>query len=157
MGINSMLSMLRQRRTARRDTAQGRLAAARAQYEVCRQRLLAQAGELQEALNGYESVRRGDGMAADPEWRKSMLPSCEALIAVARAVLAKGQAELDAAESAIRERRTELGACERALLRTDELELLERGAQQVRDLVQEQDVDDDLAAGWRPAAKVSSA
>ena len=78
-----------------------------------------------------------------------MLPSCEALVDQRRAQLDQARDAVTLHQHAMNIQRTALSVCERALIRTDELERLTTDQARRADHLQEQSQDDDLAAAMR--------
>jgi hypothetical protein len=148
--MDKILPLLRKRRTARRDTALGHVATARAQRDGAHAALLQTAVRLREALNWLSSVRQGQGQGQDAQWRQATLLSCNALVEREHAALAQAETVLERAKQVLAERQVELMKCERALMRTDELQALAKQASAEAERLREQDLDDDLAAAWRP-------
>lgn len=149
--IDTLLPMLRTRRMARRDAAQARLARARAHLEAIQAEVRRCEGVLREALTTLQSVQHGQGKAADPLWRQALLPSCEAVVERERAASLQALAAVEPARQQYAEARNILQQRERAILRTAELEQLQRAAELQAEAAAEESVDEDLAAAWRPA------
>lgn len=147
--MNKVLVLLRSSRTSRRDAALGRMAAARQRLDAAAAALHQSTAALQEAKVWQQDVLLGRGPAADAHWRCAMLPSCEALVEQRRAQLDQAQDAFTLRQHAMNIQRTALSVCERALIRTDELERLSIDQVRNAERLQEQSQDDDLAAAMR--------
>lgn len=150
--IGKLLPMLRVRRVARRDAAQARLARAQAQLEAIQAEARRCAAAMHEAIATLEAVQQGKGKAADPLWRQALLPSCEAVCEREHKAALRVLAAVEPARQQCAQARMLLQQCERAILRTTELEQLESAAERQAEAAIDQSVDEDLAAAWRPAA-----
>jgi hypothetical protein len=150
--MKDLLPLLRKRRTAKRDAALGRVATARGQRDAAQAALDKTAVSLRESLGWLAAVRQGQGLGADVQWNQAMRASCDALVERAYAALSKAEQGLKQTQQVLAQRQRELMVCERALMRTDELEALEKLADEEIERLREQDLDDDLAAGWKAPA-----
>ena len=150
--MNKLLVLLRSSRTSRRDAALGRMAAARQQLDAAAAALDQSAAALQQALVWQQDVQWARGRAADAQWRCAMLPSCEAMVAQRRVQLDQAQHSVTLRQQAMNIQRTALSVCERALIRTDELERLSVDQARSAERLQEQSQDDDMAAAVRCGA-----
>ncbi len=155
--ISTLLPMLRARRMARRDAAQARLARAQAQLEAAQAEVRRREGAMRQALASLQAVRHGEGQAADPLWRQALLPSCEAVVERERAASTQALAAVQPAQQQFAEARRVLLLQERAMLRTEELEQLQRQEERRTEARTEQSVDEDLTAAWRRNAAGSAA
>jgi chromosome segregation ATPase len=155
--IGALLPMLRQRRMARRDAAHARLARIQAQVEALQAEVRRCDGQLREAQAALQAVRQGQGQAADPLWRQALLPSCEGVVERERAACTRALAAVEPALGQLAEARKALLQQERAMLRTQELEQLQRAADRQAEASTEQSVDEDLAAAWRPGGRTAMA
>jgi hypothetical protein len=143
--MKKLLTLLSKTRDARKEAAQGRLAAA--QHKLAQQVGASQAakGALDQALADRQALvaRNGQGLGAD--WRHTLLPSCQA------ALFRSGRAAMDAAKAVeaqlkvVAECRAAVTACEKALLRTAELQGILKDQSKRQERLAEQSQDDDLA------------
>lgn len=150
--IGKLLPMLRVRRLARRDAALARLARAQAKLEAIQAEVRRCEAALRQALTTLQALQLGKGKAADPMWRQALIPSCEAVVERERTAALQALAAVEPARQQCAEARMLLQQCERAILRTTELEQLESAAERQAEAAIDQSVDEDLAAAWRPAA-----
>ena len=155
--MKDVLALLRRFRSTRREVAAGRVAAARKLLDAAdAAEAHARAGTEQAWAWQAEVVQRR-GRAAQANWRDAMLPSCEALVAQRVAVQVQAQQAQRVMQQQLQAQQAALLACERALLRTDELSHICDEQQQLAELAQEQSLDDDMAAAWRRRAAVGVA
>ena len=152
--MKKVLALLRSSRTSRRDAALGRMAAARQQLDAAAAAQHQSAATLEQAVAWQQEVLQGRGRAADAQWRRAMLPSCGALVEQRRAQLDQARDAVTRHQHAMNIQRTALSMCERALIRTDELERLTIDEARTAERLQEQSQDDDLAAARRRGARV---
>jgi hypothetical protein len=147
--MKKLLGLLTKTRDARKEAAQGRLATA--QQKLAQRVAASQAAKaaLDQALAERQALvaRNGAGLGAD--WRHTMLPSCQAVL------FRCGRAAMDAAREVaeqlkvVAECRAAVTACEKALLRTAELQIILKGQATDQERLAEQSQDDDLAIALR--------
>jgi hypothetical protein len=143
--VNKLLQLVRRSRNARKEAALVRLASA--------QRLLGDAiaasasatAEFEAAQGWREDFLRRNGAGLNHDWRHTMLPSCNAVIHQRRLAAMEAFSGIAKHRLAVAQSRAALSACEKALLRTDELETQVKDAAKEHARLAEQSQDDDLA------------
>lgn len=147
--MKKVLVLLRSTRTSRRDAALGRVAAARQALDDATAVLAQSQTLLQQALAWQLDVRQGRGRATDAAWRAAILPSCEALVAQRKDQLELAMDAVTLHQHALHVQRAALALYERALNRTDALQRITDEETRNDERLQEQALDDDLAAARR--------
>lgn len=149
--MKTLLHLLREGRTARRDAVLARLHGAQAQLaSACDAQREAHAA-IECALAARRLPGLPSGPAADPQWRQALQASCDALIERRRSQAATAVAAVHACEQALNVQRAALTDSERSLMRHDEWAAHERRLAGLKARLDEQSVDDDFAAQFRPA------
>jgi hypothetical protein len=143
--MHTLMPLLRTARDARKQAAQRRLAAAQTQLAQAQgQAAEAQAAVVQ-ARDARDQLLGGRGAGLQRDWRDTVLPSCLALIAQRQTAVVSAQQKISSASEALAKERAALNTCERALLRTDELQELLDGEVKELEARAEQLLDEDLA------------
>jgi cellobiose-specific phosphotransferase system component IIA len=143
--MNQVLRLLRSSRDARKEAALGKLAAAQGRLKQAQAELQAANVGFQEAQLWRLELLRRNGAGLGKDWRHTMLPSCQALLQLRGSAMAKAVKQVQEQDQAVQACRAALTLCEKALLRTDELQhILKEQADETLRLT-EQSQDDDLA------------
>jgi hypothetical protein len=143
--MHTLMPLLRTARDARKQAAQRRLAAAQAQLARAQGRAADAHGVVVQARDARDQLLSGRGAGLQRDWRDTVLPSCLALIAQCQTAVASAQQQVSSAGEALAKERAALNTCERALLRTDELQALLDGEVKDMEARSEQLLDEDLA------------
>jgi hypothetical protein len=162
--MKSLVLLLKQCRSAQRDAAQARVqqaerrrAAAQAAYaQVQGEAQAAQAALRDHAQGSAVQIMAlgglgGLGGQAALDLRQALLAAAQQKAHNCVQKLLSCRTELDSSEQELQARLKERAACEKALVRTDELAAFHRNAVQAEAQTREQLDDDDLATGWRGA------
>jgi hypothetical protein len=147
--VRKTLVLLRSVRTSRREVAIARVAVAKRHLQAADLALHECLQLLKTAFEAQQRVLMRQGDAADPVWRNAMLPSCAALVAMHHGRALEAQNAMQLCKKELQEKTKVLTACERGLIRTDELERLTRESEHLVERLSEQSQDDDLAASRR--------
>ena len=146
--MKHILALLRVARNARKEAALGRLTNAQSrqsQGAIEFQRTVGLADEAERWRHDL-LARNGDGL--DPAWRITMLPSCVALVYQRKEQAIQAAQRLDELRSEVRKLRMDVTKCEKALLRTDELQKILKDQADFESRLAEQAQDDDFAIGY---------
>jgi hypothetical protein len=143
--MNKLLALVRKSRTARKEAAQGRLAAAQQELARAVAASTTAVAEIDEANDWREAFLRRNGVGLNKDWRHTMLPSINALIFQRRGATVKALERVEAQRRVVVECREALTRCERALMRNEELQGIVDLEAKDRERLAEQSQDDDLA------------
>jgi flagellar biosynthesis chaperone FliJ len=136
--VTALLRLLRKTRDARKEAALGKLSAAQG-------RLSQAVTALAEAQQWRSELLRRNGVGLAKDWRHTLLPSCQALIHTRAQALAPAAKRVQDEQQAVQACRAALALCEKALLRTDELQDILKDEARDAERLAEQSQDDDLA------------
>jgi flagellar biosynthesis chaperone FliJ len=143
--MNKLLSLLRKTRDARKEAALGRLSAAQGRLAQAMTLLRTANQGFQEAQVWREELLRRNGAGLGKDWRHTMLPSCQALLYLRASEITNAAKQVEEQRHAVTECRAALTLCEKALLRTDELQDILKDETRDAERLAEQSQDDDLA------------
>lgn len=149
--MKKLLILIRKSRDARKEAAAGRLAAAQQAVARAVANSRQKLSELVQAKTEYDHLLATRGTGLLPDWRVSVLPGVLTLLELRARATQIAHRELMAQRVVVADCRKALTLCEKALLRTDELQAILKDEQRERERLTEQDVDDDLAIARRPA------
>lgn len=147
--MKQLLKVIRKSRDARKEAAAGRLAAAQQGVSRAVANSRQKLGELVQAKSEYDHLLASNGAGLLPDWRNSVLPGVLTLLELRARATQMAHRELMAQRAVVADCRKALTLCEKALLRTDELQAILKDEQSERERLTEQDVDDDLAIARR--------
>lgn len=150
--MKTLLQLLREGRTARRDAVLGRLHGLQAQLAAACEAQRDALAAIEHAIAARHMPWAASGPTADPQWRLAMQASCDALIERRHAEALTADAATRRCNEALGVQRAALTDCERALMRHDEWAAHERRRARVAERLDEQNQDDDFAAQFRAAA-----
>jgi hypothetical protein len=120
--VKHTVALLRKCREAHRDLAQRELASASAEATAATDQWVRTRNLGLEARNMRDELIRIDGRGFDASWRESVLPGCEALL-LQRAREAKAAFDrFQQCKELLQSAQAKALQCERALMRTDELQ-----------------------------------
>jgi flagellar biosynthesis chaperone FliJ len=143
--MTPLLRLLRKTRDARKDAAMAKLSAAQKQLAQAQAALQAAGLRWREAQVWRDELLRRNGAGLGKDWRHTVLPSCVAVLALRATEAGRAAQDVEAAQQAVRAARSALTLCEKALLRTDELQDILKTEAQDQERLAEQSQDDDLA------------
>lgn len=147
--MKKLLILIRKSRDARKEAAAGRLAAAQQAVARAVTNSRQKLSELVQAKTEYDHLLASNGAGLLPDWRVSVLPGVLTLLELRARATQMAHRELMAQRAVVVDCRKALTLCEKALLRTDELQGILKDEQRERERLAEQDVDDDLAIARR--------
>jgi hypothetical protein len=147
--IQHTMALVRKRRDAKRDAAMGRLAGAQQLLNNATQAWEQAVGLVNEAQAWRAELlaRNGEGLHAS--WRLTTLPSCTALLTKRTHDVTRAMRSVEEHRRKVAEQRLALTRCEKALLRTDELQNILDEQDDERQRINEQTQEDDLATGYK--------
>jgi flagellar biosynthesis chaperone FliJ len=151
--MKKLLILIRKSREARKDAAAGRLAAAQQGVGRAVANSKQKLSDLIQAKSEYDHLLATNGAGLLPDWRNSVLPGVLTLLELRARATQMAHRELMAQRAVVADCRRALTLCEKALLRTDELQAILKDEQRERERLAEQDVDDDLAIARRPSTE----
>ena len=151
--MKHILVLLRRSRDAKKDAALGRLSSAQNKQSQAAAEFQHAVALADQAEMWRQDLLRRNGEGLDPAWRPTMLPSCIALVYQRKEQAVKASQVLDVQRALVKKCRDEVTQCEKALMRTDELQQILKQEAGVRERLLEQSQDDDLAIGYRAAQR----
>jgi nitrogen fixation protein FixH len=165
--MKTLVTLLKQCRSAQRDAAQARvlqaqraLATAQSHFDAVQAQALVAQAALRDHAQGSAVQLLAMANASSGLSGQAVLDLRQALQAAAQQQaqncvqqLLKRRAECDESQLTVQTRLKERAACEKALLRTDELSKISVQLQRDTSETQEQSADDDLAASFAHAAQ----
>ena len=147
--MKTLLQLLREGRTARRDAVAGRMRGAQVQLALAREAHREAIDAIGVALAARRLPWSGSGPAANPDWRQAMQASCDALVECRHSEAMAAQTAASRCAEAVEIERVALVVCERALMRHDEWAAYEARQNRLAERLDEQNQDDDFAAQIR--------
>ena len=148
--MKTLLQLLREGRTARRDAVAARVRAAQAQLTSASETHRRALDAIVAAMAARQLPWSANGLSANSDWRQAMQASCDALVQRRHTEAVAAQAEASRCADAVETERAALVVCERALMRHDEWEAYEARQQRLAEHLAEQNQDDDFAAQMGP-------
>jgi flagellar biosynthesis chaperone FliJ len=148
--MNNLLTLLRKTRDARKEAALAKLSAAKNKLAHADAALDVVGLAFREAQALRRDLMRRNGAGLAKDWRDTILPSCQSLIAVRARAVMQASKLLDEHKQQVDECRAALMRCEKALMRTDELRDIVKAQTNESQRLQEQSNDDDLALTYKP-------
>jgi hypothetical protein len=122
--VKHTVALLRKCREAHRDLAQRALANARAEAIAAHQQFVRTRDLSFEARDMLDELIKTDGRGFDASWRESVLPGCEAFLLQRVRNSDADYENLQKCRELLKAAQAKALQCERALMRTDELQLV---------------------------------
>jgi hypothetical protein len=143
--MTPLLHLLRKTRDARKESAMGKLASAKGRLGQAQAALQAAGLRYQEAQVWRSELLRRNGAGLGKDWRHTVLPSCLAVVHLRATEVGQAAQLVETAQQEVQACRSALALCEKALLRTDELQDILQAQAKDDERLAEQSQDDDLA------------
>jgi hypothetical protein len=143
--MKPLLRLLRKTRDARKEAALAKLSSAQSQLSQAMAAVTATHQGFLQAQQWREELVRRNGAGLGRDWRHTMLPSCQVLLEMRASQVTEAISRVEECQQWVAQARAALTACEKALLRTDELQSILKGQARDAERLAEQSQDDDLA------------